>query len=96
MAVEHVTSWIEERKPAAVVEYAGVDEDDIHVWELTFPATDHRFRLGVPDRVIQDEGLLAERLMELESQGWLDQAGEKDLWVLVAAGEIAGEPGAFD
>ncbi|MGD2070880.1 MAG: hypothetical protein PVI57_19570 [Gemmatimonadota bacterium] len=95
MAVEHVTAWLAERKPHATVSYEGMDEDDIHVWELDFPDTEHEFRVGVPDSVIQDEGLLAERLMELETQGWLDDAGEKDLWVLVAAGEIGGGPSGF-
>lgn len=95
MAVEHVTAWLAERKPRATVSYEGMDEDDIHVWELDFPETEHEFRVGVPDSVIQDEGLLAERLMELETQGWLDEAGEKDLWVLVAAGEIGGGPSGF-
>ena len=95
MAAEHVTSWLRERKPKARVTYQGMDEDRIHVWDLDFPETQHDFRVGVPDSVIQDEGLLAERLMELESQGWLDQAGEKDLWVLVAAGEVAEGPSLF-
>lgn len=96
MASEHVTAWLEERKPAARVIYQGVSEDDIHVWDMEFEATDHDFRLGIPDVVIQDEGLLAERLMELETQGWIDQAGEKDIWVLVGRGEVAEGPSWFE
>lgn len=96
MPSEYVTRWLEERKPKARVVYEGMDDDGIHVWDLDFPETDHEFRLGVPDDVARDEGLLAERLMELETQGWLDQAGEKDIWVLVARGEVAERPSLFE
>lgn len=96
MASEHVTSWLRERKPRAEVSYLGANEDDIHVWDLDFPDSDHTFRLGIPDDVVEDEAILSERLMELETQGWLDQAGEdKDIWVLVAAGEVAEAPSLF-
>lgn len=87
MASEDVTRWLAERKPAATVVYEGPTEDDIHVWDLDF-RNDHTFRVGVPDEVLRDAGLLAERLMELESGGWLDDAGEKDLWLLVGRGEV--------
>lgn len=95
MATERVTGWLKEHKPKATVTYEGMDEDDIHIWDLDIPGSDHEFRLGVPDSVTQDEGLLATRLMELESQGWLDQAGEKDIWVLVGPGEVAQGPSLF-
>lgn len=96
MAEQHVTDWLIEHKPKARIRYLGADDDEIHVWELDVPGSGHEFRLGIPDRVVQDEALLSERLMELETQGWLDQAGEKDLWVLVAAGEIGEEPSMFE
>lgn len=96
MAAEHVTSWLEEHDPEARVTYQGLDEEGIHVWNMEFPRSEHGFRIGIPDTVIQEEGLLAERLMELETQGWLDRAGEQDLWVLLTAGEIAEEPSLFE
>lgn len=96
MAVDHVTSWLAERKPRAEVVYEGENEDGLHVWDLDFPDTEHEFRIGIAGEVVQDEALLSERLMELESQGWLDQAGgDKDIWVLVAPAEIARGPSRF-
>jgi hypothetical protein len=95
MASEFVTRWIEERKPGARVRYLGPDEDDIHVWDLEFAEAEHTFRLGIPEQLVEDDALLSERLMELETQGWLDQAGEKDLWVLVAPAEVAEGPTLF-
>ena len=89
MAAEFVSGWLQEKKPDAQVTYLGVDEDDIHVWDLEFPDREHAFRLGIHDEVVEDEGPLAERLMELETGGWLDEAGEKDLWVLVGAKDIS-------
>jgi len=88
MSSDYVTSWLREKKPQAQVNPLGPNEDGIHVWDLTFPEG-HTLRLGVPSDVADDEALLAERLMELETQGWLDRAGERDLWVLVAAAEVA-------
>ena len=88
MAIDFVTEWLEEHKPEAAVDYLGPNEDDIHVWDLDFEDSQHTFRLGIPTDVVDDDALLSERLMELESQGWLDRAGEKDVWVLVAAGEV--------
>jgi hypothetical protein len=88
MAIDFVTEWLEEHKPEADVDYLGPNEDDIHIWDLDFDDSDHTFRLGIPTDVVDDDALLSERLMELESQGWLDRAGEKDIWVLIAAAEV--------
>lgn len=87
MATHDVTRWLTERKPEAAVDYQGETEDGLHVWELEFDGG-HTFRVGVAPEVIEDEGLLAERLMELESGGWLDGAGEQDNWVLVGPREV--------
>lgn len=96
MASEYVTSWLKERKPNAEVTYLGPNEDEIHTWDLEFKGRSHNFRLGIPGGVVEDDALLAERLMELETQGWLDQAGEdKDIWVLVGPGEVAEGPSSF-
>lgn len=88
MATQHVTGWLAERKPLATVDYQGETEDGLHVWELEFD-DGHVFRLGIAREVVDDEGLLAERLMELETGGWLDGAGEADKWLLVGPGEVA-------
>ena len=96
MASEFVTRWLEERKPGARVTYLGMSEDDdVHLWDLHFPGGEYTFRLGVVASVVDDEGLLAERLMELDTQGWVDQAGDRDLWVLVGPGELAESPSLF-
>jgi hypothetical protein len=95
MASEFVTRWLEERKPGARVIYLGAGEDDVHLWDVDFEGSEHTFRLGVLASVVEDDALLAERLMELDTQGWVDQAGEKDLWVLVAPGELAEGPTLF-
>lgn len=89
MASEYVTSWLEERKPAARITYLGPNEDDIHIWDLDFEGGEHTCRLGIPEPIVKDDALLSERLMELDTQGWLDQAGEEDIWVLVTAAEVA-------
>ena len=89
MAAEYVTEWLEERLPETNVEYLGPDDDETHLWNVEVLGTGHELRVGVPDQVVDDEGLLAERLMETETQGWLDQAGERDLWVLVGPGDTA-------
>jgi len=88
MAAEYVTRWLEERKPRGRIEYLGRNEDDIHIWDVTVPGYDHALRLGIQDVVASDDALLAERLMELDTQGWIDQAGEEDSWVLLTKVEI--------
>jgi hypothetical protein len=89
MATDFVTRWLMERKPDANVTYLGLNADDIHVWDLEFPEVEHTFRVGIVTAILDDEGRLAKRLMEVESQGWLDRAGEKDHWILVADREVA-------
>lgn len=95
MASEHVTEWLKERKPQATVRYHGPDDDDIHRWELVFPGDAPPFHLGVPEEVLDDAGVLAERLMELDTQGWLDQAGEQEHLVYLYPMEIAKEPSSW-
>lgn len=75
MEVEEMTSWLQDKKPNASVHYEGVNEEDIHVWRLEFPEGGPPFVLGVPEELLGDGGVLAERLMEMQNQGWLDQAG---------------------
>lgn len=94
MATHDVTRWLAERKPEAGIEYQGETEDGIHVWDLEFD-DGPTFRLGVAGQVLDAAGLLAERLMELESAGWLDSAGEEELWVLVGTGDVAGGASAW-
>jgi hypothetical protein len=89
MAAEFVTGWLEEKKPDARITCIGVSEDDIHIWDLEFTGWDHSSRLGIPDSIVEEEGALAGKLMELETGGWLDDAKGKDLWVLVAANHIS-------
>lgn len=88
MAIDFVTDWSNEHEPEAVIEYLGPNEDGVQVWDLNFEDSERTFRLGIPSDVVGDDALRAERLMELGSQGWLDQAGEKDLWVLIAAAKV--------
>lgn len=95
MAVEDVTSWLEERKPGAYIAYEGVSEDGLHVWDLDFPESEHELRIGIVADLVDDEALLSERLMELQTQGWLDQTGEKDVWVVVGRAEIGKGPTWF-
>lgn len=75
MAAEEMTSWLQDKKPDAIVHYEGENEDDIHIWRLEFPEGGPPFVVGVPADLLEEEGVLAERLMELQNQGWLDQAG---------------------
>lgn len=89
MSAEYVTEWLEERLPESNVEYQGPDEDAVHLWHVDVLGTGHDLRVGIPEEVVADEGFLAERLMETETQGWIDQAGDRDLWVLVAPGDTA-------
>jgi len=88
MAAEYVTRWLQERKPSGRIAYLGRNEDDIHIWDVTVPGHEHALRLGIPDVVASDDALLAERLMELDTQGWVDQAGEEDSWVLLSNVEV--------
>ena len=96
MASEHVTEWLQERKPTATVRYHGPDDDGIHRWELVFPGDAPSFHLGVPEEVLENEGVLAERLMELNNQGWMDQAGEEEHLVYLYPMEIAREPSIWE
>lgn len=96
MAAEHVTEWLRQRKPEAIVRYQGPDPDGIHRWRLDFPGDATPFSLGVPSAVLENEGMLAQRLMELDTQGYLDQAGEEEQWVLLTAMEVAREPGLWE
>jgi hypothetical protein len=95
MASEFVTRWLEERTPGARVTDLGRGDDGVHIWDLELEGSDHTFRLGVLGSVVEDEALLSERLMELDTQGWIDQAGAKDIWVLVGTGEVAEGPSLF-
>ena len=96
MASESVTEWLKERKPSATVRYHGPDDDGIHRFDLIFPGGAPPFHLGVPDDVLEDEALLAERLMELDTQGWLDQAGEQEHLVYLYPLEVAKGPSAWE
>lgn len=91
MTVEQMTGWLSEKKPRARVEYAGPDENGIHVWHLSFPGDAPPFHVGVPDELLGDEGVMAERLMEAESQGWFDQAGEEEHWIVLTPDELVRE-----
>lgn len=97
MAVQQVTDWLQERKPGAVVHYHGPDQDGIYWWRLEMreEGKEHPFRLGVPAAVLGNAGMLAERLMELQSQGYLDQAGEVPHCVYLNPLEVAREPGLW-
>jgi len=88
MAVEDVTRWLREHAPGRDMRHLGPNEDGVHSWEVEYLGG-AALRLGVAGEVVEDEALLAERLMEVESQGWLDDAGEEDLWLLVTSGEVA-------
>src|SRR5690606_9571363 len=99
MAAQEVTAWLQEKKPGAVVHYHGPDQDGIYWWRLELPrdAGDPGppFRLGIPAGVLENAGMLAERLMELQNQGYLDQAGEVDHVVYLTPMEVAKEPGLW-
>jgi len=88
MAVEDVTRWLREQVPGREMRHLGPGEDGVHTWEVDY-LSGTSLRLGVTGEVVDDEALLAERLMEVESQGWLDEAGEEDLWLLLTSGEVA-------
>jgi hypothetical protein len=95
MASEYVTRWLEKRIPDSNIDYRGMDAEGLHVWDVDVLGTGHTVKVGIPDEVADDDALLSERLAELDTQGWIDQAGEdKDIWVLLAPRDIriAGEP----
>lgn len=90
MATEYVTRWLKKRIPESNIDYVGMNEDELHVWEVSVLGTGHTVTVGIPDEVAEDDALLAERLAELDTQGWIDQAGEdKDIWVLLAPGNTS-------
>lgn len=60
------------------------------MWALEYE-DGHTFHLAITTDVLEQEGLLAERLMELVTGGWMDTAGEEDQWVLVGSGQISEE-----
>lgn len=91
MTVEQMTDWLSEKKPLARVTYAGPDEDGIHVWHLHFPDDAPPFHVGVPEELLEDEGVVAERLMEAVSQGWFDPAGEEEHWIVLTPDELVRE-----
>lgn len=94
MAAEDVTRWLQEKKPASAVRYLGPDGDGVHGWRLEFPDAP-AFELRMPSELVEHEGMLAERLMELEAAGHLDLAGEEDYLVYLTPLEIAREPGLW-
>lgn len=87
MTVEEMSDWLLEKKPRARVAYRGIEQDDIHVWDLHFE-DGPPFHLGVPVELLEEDGVLAERLMELQSQGWLDQAGETEHSIVLNPEEL--------
>jgi hypothetical protein len=99
MAAQDVTAWLQEKKPGAVVHYHGPDQDGVYWWRLEIETDGEEgspFRLGVPEEVLNSAGMLAERLMELENQGYLDQAGEEEHVVYLNPIEVAREPGSWE
>lgn len=91
MTAEEMTAWLQEKKPAATVHFEGVNEDDIHLWRLEFTGGKPPFVVGVPEELLDHEGVLAERLMEMETQGWLDRAGEEEHRVVLTLPDLAQE-----
>jgi|SoiMethySBSTD1v2_1073268.scaffolds.fasta_scaffold3454054_1 hypothetical protein len=96
MAVDDVTTWLQEKKPRATVRYLGADPDGVHGWRLEFQDADPEFELRIPEELVENGGMLAERLMELETQGHLDLAGEGDYVVYLTPIEVAREPGLWE
>jgi hypothetical protein len=95
MAAEDVTRWLGDKKPEANVRYLGPDADRVHGWGLEFddaPA----FELRIPEDLVENGGMLAERLMELETSGHLDVAGEEGYVVYLTPVEVAREPGLWE
>ena len=96
MAAEDVTRWLREKKPGASVRYLGPDVDQVHGWRLEFADSDSEFELRIPEELVENGGMLAERLMELETQGHLDLADEGDYVVYLTPVEVAREPGLWE
>jgi hypothetical protein len=96
MAAEDVTRWLGEKKPHATVRYLGPDGDGVHGWRLEFRDRAPGFELRIPGELVENGGMLAERLMELETQGHLDVAGEEDYLVYLTPLEVAREPGLWE
>jgi hypothetical protein len=96
MAADYVTGWLSEKKPDATVRYLGPDADGVHGWRLEFLDAAPGFELRIPEELVENEGMLAERLMELETQGHLDVAGEEDYLVYLTPVEVAREPGLWE
>lgn len=99
MATQDVTDWLREKKPGATVHYHGPDQDGVYWWRLEVAGKDGKagppFRMGIPGEVLDNAGMLAERLMELQNQGYLDQAGEVEHAVYLTPLEVAREPGLW-
>ena len=99
MAAQDVTAWLQEKKPGFAAHYDGPDGDGVYWWRLVPEGggeSDRSFRLGIPGEVLDNAGMLAERLMELENQGYLDRAGEESYVVYLLPLEVAREPGAWE
>src|SRR5687768_7363130 len=94
MAAEHVTEWLQERKPDATVRYEGPDDDGVHRWTLEREGV--AFELDVASEVLESAGMLAERLMQLDSLGYLSRVGEEEFVVVLTPAEVAGEPGLWE
>ena len=96
MAAEDVTRWLQEKKPQASVQYAGADADEVHRWRLQYAGEAPLYELRIPAELVDNPGMLAERLMELETSGYLDVAGEADYVVYLTPIEVAREPGVWE
>ena len=99
MAAQDVTAWLQEKKPGLVVHYHGPDQDGVYWWRVDAhdgAGEGPPFRLGIPEEVLDNAGMLAERLMELENGGYLDPAGEQPWVVYLMPLEVAREPGAWE
>jgi hypothetical protein len=99
MSAQVVTEWLREKKPGTVVHYHGPDQDGIYWWRVDVHEGDDEgppFRLGIPQEVLDNAGMLAERLADLENGGFLDPAGEEPWVVYLLPLEVAREPGAWE
>lgn len=94
MAAEHVTEWLQEKKPDATVRYLGPDDDGVHRWTLEQGGI--AFELDVAHQVLDNAGMLAERLMELDTLGYLSRVGEEEFVVVLTPANVAGEPGLWE
>jgi hypothetical protein len=95
MDPDYVSRWLIEKKPQAKVRYFGPDADGLHGWRLEFPDA-VAFELWMPEELLDNAGMLAERLMELETGGHLDVAGQEDWVVHLTPVEVAREPGIWE